>query len=107
MRESLRYDMRRMRAQQVLGYVMEALNPVFDRAEFDPHEIRRDTYDALAKLFMQEGVELLTEYHRQEMGLPPRGPDGWTVEEIIALEQRHLDALLRPIFVTLPKEPTP
>jgi hypothetical protein len=32
----------------------------------------------------------------------PRGPDGWTQEEIIALEGKRLEALTRPLAFTIP-----
>jgi hypothetical protein len=57
----------------------------------------RDLDYALEELFVKEGVEVLTDLSRQDLGLPPRGPDGWTVEEIIACEQRMLEAMLRPV----------
>jgi hypothetical protein len=58
---------------------------------------------SLRNVLNEEGVEIITDYTRQEMGLPPLGPDGWTIEEIIALEQKRLEMLTKPIqhFVSI------
>jgi hypothetical protein len=63
----------------------------------------------LEDLFRQDGVEVLTDYTRQEMGLPPRGPDGWTIEEIHAMERLRLERMMAPMpmFIPLSKAGTP
>lgn len=46
---------------------------------------------------MQRGVEVLTDAYRASLGLPPRTTDGWTAEEIVALEQQRLKAMYEPM----------
>lgn len=51
----------------------------------------------LFALCMQRGVEVLTDADRATLGLPARTTDGWTAEEIVALEQRRLKAMYAPM----------
>lgn len=88
-----RVDARRRRAEAFLGAVLASLDPVIP----DDNYLRRDIYDALLKLFVESGYEVISDYDRQQLGLPARGPDGWTAEEIVALEARRLEVLTRPI----------
>jgi hypothetical protein len=95
----LRMDLRRARTMQLTHAVMQAIEP-FIRDE-DGRE-RRDVYEALVRLFNDQGVEILTDFTRAEAGLPPRGPDGWTDAELRALEARRLEVMLRPISMVVP-----
>lgn len=45
---------------------------------------------------MATGVEFVTDYDREQCGLPPRGPEGWTVEELMLLERVRLSRMLAP-----------
>ena len=94
--QMLRIDLRRRRAESLVHGVMQALD-----AHIVP-DARKDAYYALLELFCRQGVEVLSDYDRQQCGLPPRGPAGWTVEEIIALEEKRLELLRRPITMTIP-----
>jgi hypothetical protein len=95
--ESMRFDLRRRRADALTSAVLQEL----DLRGF-PREIKREVYRALTDVFMREGVEVLSDYTRAEIGLPPRGPDGWTLEEMLALERVRLDAITRPMTMTMP-----
>lgn len=96
MEERRRMDLRRVRANVLLAAVMgELSNLVTDQ---------REAYDRLYELFHREGVEILTDYTRSEIGLPPRSFDGWTDAEINALEMSRLETLLRPLRMVVPKE---
>lgn len=88
----LRQDRRHLRAHSLVAAAMDRLEPVLG-----PEVRRRNIANALFEVFMAEGVEVLTDYTRQELGLPPRGPDGWTAEEVLALEARRLEAMLTPM----------
>lgn len=103
-----RINLRHRRAMSLTSAVLKEIEPFLD------YEYRRrDIYDAIFHLFSQEGVDVLTDYDRQQHGLPPRGPDGWTVEEMMALEQRRLELLTNPpapVFIrteTAQKQPKP
>ena len=64
--------------------------------------VPRDSLEPISRDLMEllhdAGAEIITDYTRAELGLSPRGRDGWTSEEIIALDQRRLDAMTRPIL---------
>ena len=86
-----RMDVRRRRAESLAVAILR---------EIDDHVAReswRDIHHKLLDLLTMEGVEILTDADRATIGLPPRGPDGWTAEEIVALENHRLQALLRPM----------
>lgn len=75
--------------------------------DYIPREYERRAMDDLVEILMDKGIEVLTDFDREQMNLPPRGPDGWTTEEIIAIEQRRLDAMLKPIQPVFIARPTP
>lgn len=102
--EMMRFDLRRRRADSLVAAVIHRLYPRIDATDPEelPHRITRMVSDAMFEVMYEEGVEVLTDYTRQEAGLPPRGPDGWTMEEIVALEKRRLDLLTAPICMTIP-----
>ena len=85
-----RVNLRQLRAQSLAHAIFDAVRPFID----DEHY--RDVMYALEDLFRDKGVEVLTDLDRQQYGLPARGPDGWTAEEIVALEQKRFDALFAP-----------
>ncbi|EHK57671.1 hypothetical protein [Allomesorhizobium alhagi] len=91
-----RYDMRRARAEQLIGAIMQKVGHLVEDGR------QEEVYYLLHELLSQGGIEVLSDYDRQRIGLPPRGPDGWTVEEIMALEQRRLDAILTPVVASMP-----
>jgi hypothetical protein len=93
----MRLDLRRRRA---MGLTAAVLRELPDHC--DPHRWKEDVHDALMRVFAGEGVEVLTDYDRTTLGLPPRGPDGWTPEELLALERRHLELLTRPPEMIIP-----
>lgn len=88
-----RMNVRRMRSQALASHIMHKITPYLDR-EGDAYY---DVYQTLIEIFSEEGVEIITDLHRHEIGLPPRGPDGWTAEELHAMEKRRLEALYAPM----------
>lgn len=64
-------------------------------------DVRRAVHDTVLRVFHDHGVEVLTDFDREQFGLPPRGPDGWTVDEIFALEKRRLEMMTRPVVGTI------
>lgn len=88
-----RIQLRQRRAEVMVHGIMREIEPFLR----DEPRILRDLYERLLSLFLAEGVEVLTDETRREAGLPPRGPDGWTAEELRALEQARLEALKRPL----------
>lgn len=93
LRDTLWPNVRRMRAMTLAAAVFDAIRPhVADLRNDD----WRAVHDAILALFVDRGYEVLSDHDRDQYGLPPRGPDGWTIEELIALEQKRLAALLAP-----------
>ena len=93
-------DVRENRARQMSAAVMSALN------DHICYHSRHDVYEALFELFTGNGVEVLTDYDREKAGLPARGPNGWTLEEVMAWERAKLDVLTRaPAPFIIEKQP--
>jgi hypothetical protein len=94
---SMRTDLRRKRAHSLVAAVLKEL-----RGHLDDYEVERAVAHAMERVFSQEGVEVLTDYDRAQIGLPPRSGDGWSMDEVIALERMRLEALCKPMAMTIP-----
>lgn len=96
----LQINKRRMRAQMMAAELYRVIEPHLDR-DAD----RRTVHDGLMELIFSDGWEVITDAQRAEAGLPPRNEEGWTAEELVALEQHRLDLMTRPIFAPFPIPP--
>ncbi len=94
------HDRRMLRAQVLTAQVMRLADPYLCTHEGGNH---RCFYDELMKLFWNGGFDILTDADRAEAGLPIRGRNGWTVDELRELERYRLEAMMRPLTVTVPK----
>jgi hypothetical protein len=94
---SMRINLRRRRADALVAAVMKEI-----RYHLVDRDAEAEVARALRHVFYQEGIEILSDYTRAEIGLPPRGPDGWTLEEMHALERARLDAIMRPSQMVIP-----
>ena len=99
-----RQDLRARRAMSLASAVMDKISHLICDCGEEP--LRRVAHDAILDIFFQEGVEVLTDYDREQMGLQPRSPDGWTIDEIIALEKRRLEIMTRPLQMLVPIDAT-
>ena len=88
-------NIRQRRATDLAHLVMRRLEPHLQEDRY------RDVIEALLDLFMQEGVEVVTDRDREHHGLPPRGPEGWTTSELVALEHARLALMMRPIVMPI------
>lgn len=103
--DSMLPNRRRQRADALTAAAMHELGDLLDIAarelEFDHHpdarRLREEVARRLRDLFMREGIEVISDYDREGLGLPPRGTEGWTADELIALERRRLDLMMRPL----------
>ena len=87
-------DLRRVRAQVLEHLVMSIIDRhICDHGEDDP---RREIADKLFEELYNGGYEIISDYERERLGMPPRGEEGWTAEELIVLEKRRLDDLMKP-----------
>lgn len=96
-----RLDRRDMRAQLVIALVLEALDraaPNLDRRSMTSGE-RRRFMEELHRGLTEKGVEVMTDWHRQQIGLEPRGPDGWTAQEIADYDRHILEVMRRPPMI--------
>jgi hypothetical protein len=91
--EALRINRREIRARELTAHVLHVLR------EFIQEDSVHGAHNALLKLFLQQGVEVLTDEDRRLVGLEPRGGDGWTPSELLALERVRLEVMLKPLSV--------
>lgn len=96
--DDTRINYRERKAERAAGYVMTLIGAHLTREDYK--RFTRVLYDA----FVTHGVEMISDYTRQELQMPPRGPDGWTREEIILYEGRLKGLLLEPPFLVLKTE---
>ncbi len=97
-------DYRFARADVVASHISHALAPLLDRLDPKGPVRDKDIYRVIRETLTAVGVEVLTDYHRAEMGLPPRGPNGWTEDEIHLYEKRLSHAMrttIPPTFSSL------
>jgi len=92
-------DLRRMRVGAVLHRVMRVIDP------FIEHDDRHRVFDRLFELFMQEGVEVLTDATRAELGLAARDGEGWTEPKLRIYDAIRLQKMLETIKFTIPPKP--
>ena len=89
-----RIDKRRMRAMALTAHIMQIVGK-YDRDR--ERDCMRDLSYKLQEAMEKVGAEVVTDFDRQQYGLPPRGPDGWTMEEIVKLEQKRLEMMYAPM----------
>lgn len=89
---------RRQRAEHLVAIVMNAIGPVIrnDGEVNGPRHAQR----ALTEIFSAIGVDVITDFDRHEAGLPLRGAEGYTPEELYLLDMKFRNALLdnTPVF---------
>lgn len=96
-RDHFRLNLREYKAKQLASAVMKELSDLI------PDRCRNEAWDRLVGLFAMKGAEILTDYDREQAGLSPRGPEGYTVDELIAIERRRLAVLATPPSMIIPK----
>lgn len=104
--EMPRIDLRRARANSLASAIFLKMQPYLRTEGPDERHVLRDAFDELFKLLYEEGVEVFTDFDRAKLGLSPRGFDGWTAEEIIALERARIEAFQNPKPFIVNKETT-
>ena len=86
-------DRQRRQIDAIVHLVMEAVRKhIPDEGNAHKHAVY-DLRDALESA----GIDIITNEEREKAGLPPRGPKGWTYEELKVLEVKRMEALLRPL----------
>ena len=97
-RQNLRYA----RAMKLTSAVMDRIDKYIPRRSEDYTPVK--IHSEILEFLMAEGVELLTDFDRNEMGLAPRDSSGWTQQEIRAWDARLLMAALSPMPGFIPME---
>lgn len=88
----MRDDRRRMRSHALVSHILHVIEKHLSGKD-NRRNVMRDIAYELDDKFRTEGVEIITDATRAEAGLLPRGPDGWTIEEMQILERRRLEAM--------------
>ena len=94
--ELMRADLRRLRAHALTAHILHIVEKYLsdeDRRNKALRELSRELDEEL----WRAGVEIVTDQIRTQCGLPPRGLDGWTVDELIILERKRIEAMLSPM----------
>jgi hypothetical protein len=90
-----RIDKRRMRAMALTSQIMQIVGKYVDSDS--ERDCMRDLSYEIQEAMEKAGAEIISDFDRQQCGLSPRGPDGWTMEEIIELEKRRLELMYAPV----------
>ena len=94
-----------LRQRRAYGLAHELMNRIMKASPYLHYQAdgreQCAIHDAITGFLAEVGAEIVTDRDRSEAGLPPRGPDGWTVEELIALERRRTEALYAPRIVPM------
>ncbi len=96
-KDNFRHDRRRMRADALMNLIIRTALECKEDTTEDPHRFEQELYERLGAELNKYGAEIISDSDRAQYGLSPRGPDGWTAEEITALEQKRLEALTKPM----------
>lgn len=86
-------DRQRQQTMAVVHFVMQAIGKHIPDDGSSRKHATYDLFDALDKA----GVEIITAEHRVATGLPPRGPKGWTNQELQIMEAKRMQAMLAPM----------
>lgn len=99
-------NLRRARSDQFTHMVMQVIEPYLE--QHGEHDVRKYALRELHKLFSNIGADIVTDFVRAELGLPLRDNEGWTPDELRAMEARRLEIMCRPMrFVKDPTHPFP
>lgn len=90
-----RIDRRRLRAMALTAQIMQIVGKYVPRD--GERDCMRDLTYELQEVLSRAGAEIISDFDRQQYGMSPRGPDGWTMEEIIELEKRRLEVMYAPM----------
>lgn len=93
-------DLRLRRADMLTAMVMNQIEP-FLRVD-DEIDGRKHASRKLREFLHTLGVEVITDFERTQAGLPLRGQEGYTEEELHHLEDARREAMMRPISIKVP-----
>lgn len=94
--QRLLIDKRRIRSQMLLSEILHIVGKYISDDDRRRNAERELAYELGDKLF-ERGVEIITDEDRRVAGLLPRGPEGWTMAELAALEAKRLELIYAPM----------
>ena len=99
--QDMRIDRRKRTAAALTNLISREIAPFLG----DEERAREYAARAIYGIIMDQGLFVLTEQDRIDLGLPPRDDKGWTADEIRAYEA-HLSMLMtRPLpHLVMPNE---
>lgn len=95
--QMMRMNKREYRARNLSSYIMNKIYDALIAADQEHRSLPRFVENALLETFMTKGIDIVSDYERQEYGLPPRDEYGYTLEELHALEEKKLELMRRPM----------
>ncbi len=98
-------NMRLDRANQLVAIISDMAEDVLKRTDH-PADFSRTLHTRLLDYLHDEGAEIITDRDRDAAGLAPRGLEGWTAEELRALELHRMEVMLRPMPPVLFVDPS-
>lgn len=101
-RDQRRFNIRQARAQALAHAIFREIQaPLRELRDTGDDRAIDDVMRCIERFLRDEGVEVLSDMDRQALDLPARGPDGWTPDEVIAMEARRLEILNKPLTMTV------
>lgn len=101
---ALTIDLRRRRADSITAHIMHAIGKYLCRhGEADG---AREVSRSLFQMLYEAGADIVTDVDRANIGLAPRDHGGLTRDELHIMENRRIEAMLRPmppLVMTLPQ----
>ncbi|MCF1468533.1 hypothetical protein FS764_16625 [Agrobacterium vitis] len=91
------FNIRKRRSNEITALLMRELQ------DFVAPKIQNEVYYTIKNTLEAMGAELVTDECRRQIGLPPRDQNGWTADELIALEHFRLMMLIKPLQINIPK----
>lgn len=93
-------ELRHHRARALTAHIMSIVcKHLCDHGGARGH---RDASRELFEALYESGAEVITDADRAAAGLPARGPYGLTIEQLRILDERYMEAMLRPTSMLLP-----
>lgn len=95
--DKLVIERRRIHTDQLVASILSIVGPFIGDESGKERNAMHDCSHALFEALYKAGATIVTDADRHEAGLPPRGDNGWTQQELAALEARHMELLTQPM----------
>lgn len=92
--------LRQMRAQRITSQLMRILDK---HLRHDPDISLRKIHEDILDMFFKADVDIVTEIDRINAELPRRNAYGFTREEMVIMENKKIEAMLKPFPQLIPE----